>query len=73
MLIFSTPCFILPFLTGSLGTMPRYLLTFLFLFPYWADKIMGIKNNIIMFSIYIIIFLVFSFGIILFTRGYWWG
>ncbi len=72
-LIFSTLCFILPFLTGSLGTMPRYLLTFLSLFPYWAGKMIKVKNNIIKFSIYAVIFLVFVSGVILFTRGYWWG
>ena len=72
-LIFSTLCFILPFLTGSLGTMPRYLLTFLSLFPYWAGKIVEIRSSIMRTGIYAVIFLVFASGVILFTRGYWWG
>jgi len=72
-LIFSTLCFVLPFLTGSLGTMPRYLLTFLSLFPYWAGKIIEIKSDIIRVGIYAVILLVFVSGVILFTRGYWWG
>ena len=72
-LIFSTLCFVLPFLTGSLGTMPRYLLTFLSLFPYWAGKIIEIRSDIIRIGIYAVIFWVFASGVILFTRGYWWG
>ena len=71
-LAFSTLAFILPFLTGSLGTMPRYLLTFLALFPFWANIFVKIKPRV-RFILLGIIFLVFSSGIILFTRGYWWG
>jgi Gpi18-like mannosyltransferase len=71
-LAFSTLAFILPFLTGSLGTMPRYLLTFLALFPFWANVFVKIKPWV-RFILLGIIFLVFSSGIILFTRGYWWG
>lgn len=71
-LIFSTLAFILPFLTGSLGTMPRYLLTFLALFPFWADVFSKIKLPY-RFALGSLMFLVFSSGIILFTRGYWWG
>jgi len=71
-LAFSTLAFILPLLTGSLGTMPRYLLTFLSLFPFWADIFVKIKP--VFRSILLgIMFLVFSSGVVLFTRGYWWG
>ncbi|MBP8591495.1 hypothetical protein KBI33_03490 [Candidatus Shapirobacteria bacterium] len=52
--------------------MPRYLLASLSLFPYWAEKI-DQKNRAAKSLIYAIIFLVFSSGVILFTRGYWWG
>ncbi|MGI6278776.1 MAG: mannosyltransferase family protein [Patescibacteria group bacterium] len=71
-LAFSTLAFILPFLTGSLGTMPRYLLTFLSLFPFWANIFVKIKPAVRFFLLGIM-FLVFSSGVILFTRGYWWG
>lgn len=71
-LIFSTLAFILPFLTGSLGTMPRYLLTFLALFPFWTNVFVKIKLPYL-FALGSLIFLVFFSGVILFTRGYWWG
>ena len=73
LLIFSTLCFVLPFLTGSLGTMPRYLLTFLSLFPFWAKGFFGIKSKFVKILISCLIFFIFSSGVILFTRGYWWG
>lgn len=71
-LIFSTLAFILPFLTGSLGTMPRYLLTFLALFPFWANIFVKIKP-VFRFALSGLIFFIFASGVILFTRGYWWG
>jgi len=71
-LIFSTLSFLLPILNGFLSSMPRYLMASLSLFPYWAEKI-NQKGKITKGFIYIAIFLVFSSGVILFTRGYWWG
>jgi len=71
-LVFSTLTFLLPLLNGFLSSMPRYLLASLALFPYWAEKI-NQKGKKIKGFIYAIIFLVFSSGVILFTRGYWWG
>jgi len=73
LLIFSTFCFVLPLLTGSFGTMPRYLLTFLSLFPFWAGQFMKIKQRRVRSFIFLLIFFIFSSGVILFTRGYWWG
>jgi len=71
-LIFSTLAFVLPLLTGSLGTMPRYLLTFLALFPFWASIFGKIKPTFC-FILLGLIFFIFVSGVILFTRGYWWG
>jgi Gpi18-like mannosyltransferase len=71
-LIFSTLSFVLPFLTGSLGTMPRYLLTFLALFPFWAS-IFGKIKPVFRFALSGLILFIFISGVVLFTRGYWWG
>jgi len=71
-LVFSTLAFLLPLLNGFLSSMPRYLMASLALFPYWAEKI-NQKGKKTKGFIYAIIFLVFSSGVILFTRGYWWG
>ena len=73
LLIFSTLCFVLPFSTGSLGTMPRYLLTFLSLFPFWTRAFLKIKSKPAQILVLSSIFFIFSSGVILFTRGYWWG
>ncbi|MDD3679372.1 MAG: hypothetical protein PHX72_00725 [Candidatus Shapirobacteria bacterium] len=71
-LIFSTLAFVLPLLTGSLGTMPRYLLTFLVLFPFWANIFVKLRL-VFRVILTILILVVFSSGVVLFTRGYWWG
>lgn len=66
-LVFSWLSLILPSLTGTFSSMPRYILT---IFPIYI--VLGtINNKILKFSIIIINELILVIATILFTRGYW--
>lgn len=68
-LIFSWPCLILPSLTGTLSSMPRYILI---CFPIFI--VLGIiRNKFIKLLILIFSFCLLFVSTILFTRGYWVG
>ena len=68
-LIFSWPCLILPSLTGTLSSMPRYILI---CFPIFI--VLGIiRNKFIKLLILLFSFCLLSLSTILFTRGYWVG
>lgn len=59
---------LLPLATGSLGSMPRF---FLLLFPtIVVIPRMSYKARFFLVAFY---FILFSTGVILFTRGYWYG
>ncbi len=68
-LIFSWPCLILPSLTGTLSSMPRYILI---CFPIFI--VLGIiRNKFVKLLILLFSFCFLSLFMILFTRGYWVG
>lgn len=66
-LIFGFLAYIIPTLTGTLTSMPRYVLT---IFP--AFIVMGmIKNKILKMSLFFVFIILLVINTILFTRGYW--
>lgn len=63
--IFSFGALIVPTLTGTFSSMPRYvLMSIFFVIPFLAQS----KFNKIIFSVFILLLFVF---VLLFTRGYW--
>ena len=65
--IFGILAYILPTLTGTFSSMPRYVLV---LFP--AFMILGkIKSQTIRYTLYAISFILLIINVVLFTRGYW--
>lgn len=65
--IFALLSFILPTLTGTFSSMPRYVLL---LFP--AFIVLGqIKNKRIVYGLYAISAILLALNVLLFTRGYW--
>ncbi len=59
-------CFILPTLTGTLSSMPRYSLMGFLLLPFLADQ-----KNKIFYSIFFSFLVLQVILLIMFTRGYW--
>lgn len=64
--IFTFGCLILPTLTGTLSSMPRYALMSFLLFPWVVEKLESYFRVIIIMMIMLGVIL-----ISLFTRGYW--
>lgn len=66
-LVFAALAYLLPTLSGTFSSMPRYALT---LFPCFI--IMGlIENKMVKALFFTIFFLLFAICAVLFTRGYW--
>lgn len=68
-LIFSWPSLLLPTLSGTLSSMPRYLLT---IFPIFVGLAL-IKNQFVKFGILVVLTLLLAWLTVFFTRGYFIG
>lgn len=64
--LFTFVCLLLPTLTGTLSSMPRYALMSLLLFPYIAERLN--KSFKVLLGISVILGIIL---VSLFTRGYW--
>lgn len=65
-ILFSAAAVLGPTLTGSLSSMPRYILA---AFPIFI--VMASLNNKLKYLLFVLCYLLFSLLTILFTRGYW--
>lgn len=68
-LIFGAAAYILPTLTGTFSSLPRYVLVIFPAFVAWEMLVEKCQRGRIIYSILSIILLIIS--VILFTRGYW--